>query len=67
MPLAAMMGLKGLGAAGEDLWAGLPKVRPDNCVLMGMRDMDPAEKENMRRAGIGVFTMRDIDERGCGR
>jgi arginase len=22
------------------------------------------EKENIRRAGIGVFTMRDIDERG---
>ena len=29
-----------------------------------MRDIDAIEKENVRRAGIGVFTMRDIDERG---
>ena len=41
-----------------------PKVRPENCVLVGVRDIDAIEKENVRRAGIGVFTMRDIDERG---
>ena len=41
-----------------------PKVRPDNCVLVGVRDIDVIEKENIRRAGIEVFTMRDIDERG---
>jgi arginase len=41
-----------------------PKVRPENCVLVGVRDIDAVEKENVRRAGIGVFTMRDIDERG---
>ena len=29
-----------------------------------MRDIDSVEKENIRRAGIEVFTMRDIDERG---
>jgi arginase len=41
-----------------------PKVKPENCVLVGVRDIDAVEKENVRRAGIGVFTMRDIDERG---
>jgi arginase len=41
-----------------------PKVKPENCVLVGVRDIDAIEKENVRRAGIGVFTMRDIDERG---
>ena len=33
-------------------------------MLVGVRDIDAIEKENVRRAGIDVFTMRDIDERG---
>src|SRR5881398_3817870 len=41
-----------------------PKVNPENCVLVGVRDIDAIEKENIRKAGIEVFTMRDIDERG---
>ena len=43
----------------------LAKVEPENVVLIGMRDIDAAEKENIKRAGIAeVYTMRDIDERG---
>ena len=41
-----------------------PKVAPENCVLVGIRDVDNFEKENIRKAGVEVFTMRDIDERG---
>ena len=41
-----------------------PKVKPENCVLVGIRDVDAPEKENIRKAGVEVFTMRDIDERG---
>jgi arginase len=41
-----------------------PKVEAENCVLVGVRDIDSVEKENIRKAGIDVFTMRDIDERG---
>jgi len=41
-----------------------PKISPENCVLVGVRDIDAIEKENVRKAGIDVFTMRDIDERG---
>ena len=34
-------------------------------MLVGVRDIDAAERENIRRAGMGeVYTMRDIDERG---
>ena len=33
-------------------------------MLVGVRDIDTVEKENIRKAGIEVFTMRDIDERG---
>jgi arginase len=36
----------------------------ENTVLIGVREIDAAERENIRRAGIAVYTMRDIDERG---
>jgi len=62
MPLGAIMGLGPAELANIFNWC--PKVRPENCVLVGIRDVDLAEKENIRRAGIEVFTMRDIDERG---
>ncbi len=62
MPLAALMGL-GPAELGN-IYDFSPKVRPENCVLVGIRDVDQHEKENIRRAGIQCFTMRDIDERG---
>ena len=63
MPLAALLGL------GPEQLTGIfgfsPKIAPENTVLVGVRDIDPAERANIRRAGIGeVYTMRDIDERG---
>jgi arginase len=63
MPLAALLGL------GPDMLSDIlgwrPKIAPENAVLIGVRDIDKTEKENIRRAGIGeVYTMRDIDERG---
>ena len=63
MPLAALLGLgpEPLG----NLFGYSPKIAPENAVLIGVRDIDPPERENLRRAGIGrVYTMRDIDERG---
>jgi arginase len=62
MPLAALMGLGPTELC--NIYDFCPKVKPENCVLVGVRDIDSIEKENVRRAGIGVFTMRDIDERG---
>src|SRR5258706_1434165 len=62
MPLAALMGL-GPAELGN-IFGFSPKVAPENCVLVGVRDIDTIEKENVRRAGIGVLTMRDTDERG---
>jgi arginase len=63
MPLAALLGL------GPEPLSNLlgfsPKVQPDNVVLIGVRDIDLTEKENIKRAGVTeVYTMRDIDERG---
>jgi arginase len=62
MPLAATMGLGPPELA--NIFGFSPKVNPENCVLVGVRDIDAIEKANVRRAGIEVFTMRDIDERG---
>jgi arginase len=63
MPLAALVGLGPEPLANILGWS--PKVQPENVVLIGVRDIDAAEKENVRRAGISeVYTMRDIDERG---
>jgi len=62
MPLAAIMGLGPPELA--NILNFSPKVHPDNCVLVGVRDIDAVERENVRRSGIHVFTMRDIDERG---
>jgi arginase len=62
MPLAAIMGLGPPELA--NIFGFSPKVSPENCVLVGVRDIDAVEKENVRKAGIRVFTMRDIDERG---
>jgi arginase len=63
MPLAALLGLgpEELG----NFYGYAPKINPENTVLIGIRDIDAAERENIRRAGMAeVYTMRDIDERG---
>jgi arginase len=62
MPLGAIMGLGPAELANLFGWS--PKICPENCVIVGVRDVDIHEKENIRRAGIQVYTMRDIDERG---
>ncbi len=41
-----------------------PKVRPENVVLIGLRDVDLSERGHVRQSGVTAFTMRDIDE--CG-
>src|SRR5882757_3597118 len=62
MPLAAIMGLGPPELA--NIFNFSPKVAPENCVLVGVRDIDAIERNNVHRAGIHVYTMRDIDERG---
>ena len=45
-----------------------PKIAPEHCVLIGVRNLDAKEKRIVRQAGVRVFTMREIDEhgmRGC--
>ena len=41
-----------------------PVLRDANVAMVGIRDLDMAEREALRAAGIQVFTMHDIDRRG---
>lgn len=40
---------------------------PEDVVMVGVRDLDEKERENLRKSGITVYTMRDVDERGMGK
>jgi arginase len=62
MPLAVLFGY---GAKELTHVAGFaPKLDPRYCVHIGGRDIDPGERELIRRLGLRVITMREIDERG---
>lgn len=62
MSLAVLLGLGDpdlvqLGGRGA-------KVQPGNSVLIGCRDLDPGERTTLKKCGVTVYTMRDLDERG---
>jgi arginase len=62
MPLACCIGV------GPDeltrIFGFAPKVDPAHVALVGVRDLDEAERETVKASGVRAFTMRDIDERG---
>ncbi|HKO20536.1 MAG TPA: arginase [Acidobacteriaceae bacterium] len=62
MPLAAILGMGPPQLS--DLLGWSPKVLPQHTAVVGIRDADEPERANIRRSGITVFTMRDIDELG---
>ena len=62
MPLAALLGPEPAELSGI---AGFsPTLSPVRTVLLGVRNLDPAEKRRVRDSGIHVFTMNDIDRDG---
>jgi arginase len=62
MPLAALLGPEPAELA--KIGVRSPKVRSDKTVLIGIRNLDPLERERIRDAKIQVFTMKDIDRDG---
>ena len=62
MPLAAALGLAD-DAFGSDAWP-LPAVKPEHVFLIGVRSLDDGERELVRRLGVSVYTMTDLDRRG---
>ena len=62
MPLAVLRGhgpaeLVNMGRPG-------PKLEPEDVMLIALRDIDALESEMLRDSRMGLYTMRDIDERG---
>jgi arginase len=62
MPLACVLGMGPPELS--DLFGYKPKVRAQNTVIVGLRDVDQMERPHVRDSGVRAFTMRDIDERG---
>jgi arginase len=58
MPLAAA-----LGAAG----AGFPEASIERAALVGVRSLDPGERELVQELDVKVFTMSDLDKHGVQR
>ena len=62
MPLAHLLG------EGDprllNIWGGGAVLRPEDVVFVGVRSLDPDERELIRARGIGVYTMKEIDTRG---
>lgn len=65
MPLAASLGL------GHERLVNIggfaPKIKPENLVIMGARDLDAGERALIKERGIKVFTMHEIDRLGMAR
>jgi len=62
MPLACCIGIGPLELTNMSDY--MPKVDPANVALVGLRDVDRAEKPYVQSTGVQAFTMRSIDEQG---
>ncbi|CAN5664990.1 arginase [soil metagenome] len=65
MGLAAALGLAGPEFE-SDAWT-LPAVDPERVALIGTRQLDEGERRLLRKAGVRVFTMSEIDRIGIER
>jgi arginase len=43
-----------------------PRLQPDSIVYVGLRDVDPEERELIQSLGIAAYTMHEIDRYGIG-
>lgn len=66
MPLAALCGLG--DSRLTDLLEGTgPVIHPQNVVLVGVRSLDPGEREALKGLGMTVYTMKEVDRLGMPR
>ena len=65
MVLAAVLGL-GRPAFDSPSWP-LPAVDPSRVALLGVRSLDPAERELIHELGVKAYTMSDVDRLGVER
>src|SRR4029078_234032 len=62
MPLAALLGQAPSELATVGGWT--PKVHARHTVLIGIRNLDEREKNQVVDSNVHVFTMKDIDRHG---
>jgi arginase len=65
MVLAAVLGLAP-GTFDSPLWP-LPAVDSSRVALLGVRSLDPSERELIRELGVKAYTMSDVDRLGVER
>lgn len=62
MPLAVSLGI------GDDRLVQIggfaPKIKPENIVIIGARSVDPGERELIKKLGIKVYSMHEVDRLG---
>ncbi|RUL53522.1 MULTISPECIES: arginase [Lysinibacillus] len=62
MPLAISFGI------GDDRLVNIsgygPKIKPENIIIIGARSVDPGERELIKKHGIKVYSMHEIDRMG---
>lgn len=49
-----------------ELGGGARMLDPEHVSLLGVRELDPPERERLRVSGVRVFTMSEVDDRGIG-
>jgi len=64
MPMAAIMGHGPIELT--RIFGFSPKIQPEHAVMIGIREVDPQERELVKSSGVRVFTMKEIDRRGIG-
>ncbi len=65
MPVAQLLGLPEHGADG--IWGGGRLLQPEQLVYIGLRSVDPPEREVITELGIKAFSMSEIDRLGMAR
>ena len=63
-PVAYFTGQPGFGQHFPPLAAAVP---PENVTMLGIRSVDPAERDRVVEAGLDIADMRTIDEEGIAR
>ena len=63
VPMAYVTGREGFAGWYPPLVA---PVKPENVCMVGLRSVDPAEREALKQSPITVYDMRAIDENGVG-
>jgi arginase len=62
MPLAASLGFGALELT--SIGGDVRKVRPEHVVLIATRELDPGERSLIKKHGVNIFTMEEIDKHG---